>query len=83
MPKLNMNKDARISVRVSKVDKREFYRICELHGLCPSKIMERWIHRFNLNAKKTNPKFSTIVKSTHDEMYAEYEEYEKSGINDD
>lgn len=74
-----MKKDTRISLRLSKEDKREFYKICDMHGLCPSKIMERWIHRFNLNAKKTNIQFGAVVKSLYDEMYADYEEYKKSG----
>ena len=68
-------KDSRISIRVSKEDKKEFYRLCEIHGLCPSKIIERWIHRFNLNARKTIGTYSEIVKSGDDERLEAYNEY--------
>lgn len=67
-------KDQRITVRVSKEDKRQFYKLCDAHGLCPSKIIERWIHRFNLNAKRTSM-FIGVVKSAHDEQWEEYNEY--------
>ena len=68
-------KDTRISVRLSKEDKREFYKLCDVHGLCPSKIIERWIHRFNLNTKRTISNYSDIVKSPNDERWDEYNEY--------
>jgi antitoxin component of RelBE/YafQ-DinJ toxin-antitoxin module len=70
-----MKKETRISIRLSKEDKKEFYRLCETHGLCPSKIIERWIHRFNLNTKKTISSYSGIVKTPDEERWEEYNEY--------
>ena len=72
---LMKKKDTRISVRISKEEKKLFYSICEIHGLCPSILIYRWIHRFNSNAKRSNVQFSSIVKSVHDEMYLDYNEY--------
>lgn len=72
---MSSKNDSRISIRLPREDKNEFYRLCELHGLCPSKIIERWIHRFNLNARKTIGTYSNIVKSGNDERWEPYNEY--------
>ena len=74
-------KDARMSIRLSKGDKRQFYKLCDQFGLCPSKIVERWIHRFNLNARRKEvPHFNEIVRSASDEKWEEYNEYKSSSI---
>ena len=72
---MQSKKDTRIQLRLSKADKREFYKQCELNGLCPSKLIERWIHRFNLNAKSTGAKFHSVVKSGEEEKWEEYNDY--------
>ena len=74
-----MSKDTRISIRLSKEDKKQFYKICATYGLCPSKLIERWIHRFNLNARRKNISIIQVVWNPHDEAYADYNEYKKSG----
>ena len=67
-------KDARIDIRLRKGDKRKFYKICEDFGLCPSNLVERWIHRFILNSKNVKQAMN-VIGNPHDEAMADFDEY--------
>jgi hypothetical protein len=73
-----MKKDTRLNVRVSKKSKDEFFRLCKLHGLCPSTIINRWIDRFNGKTKKNKIDFDEIYSASTEQM-VEYDEY-KHGL---
>lgn len=71
------SKDARIDVRLAKAKKEKFYEICEMNGLCPSLLIEKWIGRFINQSKKNKIQFKEIYSATTERL-AEYEEYKKS-----
>ena len=71
------NKNDRIGFRVSKEMKEEFYEICNLYGLCPSILLERWISNFINRSKKNKIDFDD-VSSAADELKKELEKYKNS-----
>lgn len=70
-------KNTRIGIRISEKKKKQFYEICEMHGLCPSVLINRWIHRFILNSKKNKIDFKEIY-SASSERLAGLKEYKES-----
>ena len=68
-------KDARIDLRLRKEDKRQFYKICDQYGLCPSDVLERWIRRFVLNTKSLKQCYTGVVIHPRDEVFAELVDY--------
>ena len=73
----NKTKDARIEIRISKSKKEKFYNVCEVNGLCPSILIERWINRFINNSKQNKIQFKEIYSATV-ERIAEYNDYKNS-----
>ena len=57
--------------------KEEFYEICNLYGLCPSILLERWISNFINRSKKNKIDFDD-VSSAADELKKELEKYKNS-----
>ena len=72
-----MKKDSRLGIRINQKEKENFYKLCESHGLTPSLLIERWIHRFIQLSKKNKIDFREVYSASAEKM-VEYEEYLKS-----
>ena len=72
-----MKKETRLAVRINKRTKEQFFHLCELNGLCPSTIINRWIARFITKSKKNKIDFDEVY-SASSERLAEYNEYKNS-----
>ena len=68
-------KDARIDIRLRREDKRKFYKVCDQYGLCPSVVLERWIHRFVLNSKQIKIMYDGVVLHPKQEVFDDYDTY--------
>ena len=77
MINMKEEKNTRIGIRISEKKKKQFYEICEKNGLCPSVLINRWIHRFILNSKKNKIDFKEIY-SAHVERMVDYNNYKES-----